>query len=127
MAPAVRTRTAEQDSFPPAKIAGLRAMVATAEYHSPEDAALRILPAVSPLAVDAVSEVRPHGRVHTHCTIQGCASIALLGVCRVRCAVVQRLWWVALGVGCGMVLCRCGCGARVKHMSTSVSTCYTCA
>ncbi|KAF5836824.1 kinase-like domain-containing protein [Dunaliella salina] len=47
-----------QDSFPPAKIAGLRAMVATAQYHSAEDAALRILPAVSPLAVEPVGEVR---------------------------------------------------------------------
>mmetsp|Transcript_346 Transcript_346/g.854 ORF Transcript_346/g.854 Transcript_346/m.854 type:complete len:822 (+) Transcript_346:2496-4961(+) len=47
-----------KDSFPPAKIAGLRAMVATAQYHSAEDAALRILPAVSPLAVEPVGEVR---------------------------------------------------------------------
>lgn len=47
----------KQDSFPPAKIAGLRAMIATSQYHSAEDAALRILPAVAPLAIDPVGEV----------------------------------------------------------------------
>lgn len=47
-----------KDSFPPAKGAGLRAIIATAQYHSVEDAALRILPAATPLCIDPVSEVR---------------------------------------------------------------------
>ncbi|KAL4446317.1 hypothetical protein ABPG77_003124 [Micractinium sp. CCAP 211/92] len=47
-----------RDGFPPARVAGLKATVATAKYHSPEDAATRILPAVGPLCVDAVHEVR---------------------------------------------------------------------
>jgi SCY1-like protein 1 len=38
-------------------------MVATSQYHSPEDAALRILPAVAPLAVDPVGEVCEHARL----------------------------------------------------------------
>ena len=33
-------------------------MVATAELHSPEEAGIRILPALGPLTVDAVGEVR---------------------------------------------------------------------
>ncbi|KAL6763611.1 armadillo-type protein [Haematococcus lacustris] len=49
-----------KDVFPPAKIAGLRAMVATSQYHGPEDAALRILPAVAPLAIEPMAEVRTH-------------------------------------------------------------------
>lgn len=47
-----------RDGFPPARVAGLKAIVATAKYHSAEDAALRVLPAVAPLCVDAVHEVR---------------------------------------------------------------------
>jgi len=47
-----------RDGFPPARVAGLKAIVATARYHSPEDAATRVLPAVGPLCVDAVHEVR---------------------------------------------------------------------
>lgn len=47
-----------RDSFPPARVAGLKAIVATAKYHSPDDAAVRVLPAVGPLCVDAVHEVR---------------------------------------------------------------------
>ncbi len=47
-----------RDGFPPARVAGLKATVATAKYHSPEDAATRILPAVGPLCVDPVHEVR---------------------------------------------------------------------
>ncbi|GFH06115.1 protein kinase domain-containing protein, partial [Haematococcus lacustris] len=50
--------TCKRDVFPPAKIAGLRAMVATSQYHGPEDAALRILPAVAPLAIEPMAEVR---------------------------------------------------------------------
>ncbi|GFH19858.1 protein kinase domain-containing protein, partial [Haematococcus lacustris] len=56
--PAAVASPAAQDVFPPAKIAGLRAMVATSQYHGPEDAALRILPAVAPLAIEPMAEVR---------------------------------------------------------------------
>ncbi|KAI7844908.1 hypothetical protein COHA_001556 [Chlorella ohadii] len=47
-----------RDGFPPARVAGLKAIVATDKYHGPEDAATRVLPAVGPLCVDAVHEVR---------------------------------------------------------------------
>ncbi|KAL4423761.1 hypothetical protein ABPG75_001062 [Micractinium tetrahymenae] len=47
-----------RDGFPPARVAGLKAIVATAQYHGPDDGATRILPAVGPLCVDAVHEVR---------------------------------------------------------------------
>ncbi|EFJ49788.1 hypothetical protein VOLCADRAFT_80567 [Volvox carteri f. nagariensis] len=47
-----------KDAFPPARIAGLRALAATKQYYSPEDAAVRLLPAVCPLAMDAIPEVR---------------------------------------------------------------------
>mmetsp|Transcript_8758 Transcript_8758/g.18684 ORF Transcript_8758/g.18684 Transcript_8758/m.18684 type:complete len:802 (-) Transcript_8758:459-2864(-) len=47
-----------KDMFPPAKVAGLRAMVATATYHNAEDAAMRILPSVAPLTIDPIGEVR---------------------------------------------------------------------
>lgn len=47
-----------RDGFPPARVAGLKAIVATAQYHGAEDAATRVLPAVGPLCVDAVHEVR---------------------------------------------------------------------
>ena len=47
-----------RDGFPPARVAGLKAIIATAKYHSPEDAATRVLPTVAPLCVDAVHEVR---------------------------------------------------------------------
>ncbi|KAL6779810.1 hypothetical protein ACKKBG_A13815 [Auxenochlorella protothecoides x Auxenochlorella symbiontica] len=47
-----------RDGFPPARAAGLRAIIATAKFHSPEDAATRILPAIGPLCIDPVAEVR---------------------------------------------------------------------
>eukprot|EP00198_Chlamydomonas_reinhardtii_P004430 XP_001693766.1 protein kinase [Chlamydomonas reinhardtii] len=47
-----------KDVFPPARIAGLRALVATKQYYSAEDVALRMLPAVCPLCMDPVPEVR---------------------------------------------------------------------
>ncbi|GLC35616.1 hypothetical protein PLESTM_000343500 [Pleodorina starrii] len=47
-----------KDAFPPARIAGLRALTATKQYYTPEDVAVRLLPSVCPLAMDAVSEVR---------------------------------------------------------------------
>ena len=47
-----------RDGFPPARVAGLKAIAATAQFHSPEDAAARVVPAVGPLCIDAVHEVR---------------------------------------------------------------------
>ncbi|KXZ49263.1 hypothetical protein GPECTOR_22g856 [Gonium pectorale] len=47
-----------KDAFPPARIAGLRALVATKQYYSPEDVAVRLLPAACPLAADPAPEVR---------------------------------------------------------------------
>ena len=37
---------------------GLQAMMATADLHAPAEAATRILPAVAPLTIDSVAEVR---------------------------------------------------------------------
>ncbi|GFR47514.1 hypothetical protein Agub_g9146 [Astrephomene gubernaculifera] len=47
-----------KDGFPPARIAGLRALAATKQYYSSEDVAMRLLPVACPLAMDAIPEVR---------------------------------------------------------------------
>lgn len=47
-----------KDGFPPARVAGLRAMIATSKYYSVEEAATRILPSVAPLSIDGVADVR---------------------------------------------------------------------
>ncbi|GIL51106.1 hypothetical protein Vafri_7196 [Volvox africanus] len=47
-----------KDAFPPARIAGLRALTATKQYYGTEEVAMRLLPAVCPLAIDGVPEVR---------------------------------------------------------------------
>ncbi|GIL75242.1 hypothetical protein Vretifemale_5022, partial [Volvox reticuliferus] len=47
-----------KDAFPPARIAGLRALTATKQYYGAEEVAMRLLPAVCPLAIDGVPEVR---------------------------------------------------------------------
>lgn len=47
-----------RDAYPPARIAGLRALAATKQYYSAEDVAVRLLPAVCPLAMDGVADVR---------------------------------------------------------------------
>ncbi|CAD7699921.1 unnamed protein product [Ostreobium quekettii] len=47
-----------RDTFPGAKVAGLRALAATIEFHGPEDIAARVVPMLGPLAVDAVEDVR---------------------------------------------------------------------
>ena len=39
-------------------VGGLQAMMATADLHAPAEAATRILPAVAPLTIDSVAEVR---------------------------------------------------------------------
>ena len=55
-----------RDGFPPARVAGLKSIVATAQYHTPEDAATRVLPAVAPLCIDAVHEVRASALACVH-------------------------------------------------------------
>ena len=47
-----------KDPFPPARAAGLRAVLATAKHHGPEEVATRVIPMVGPLCVDPVQEVR---------------------------------------------------------------------
>lgn len=47
-----------KDPFPPARAAGLRAVLATIEYHSAEDVAARAVPMIGPLCIDPVQEVR---------------------------------------------------------------------
>eukprot|EP00879_Flechtneria_rotunda_P024000 GHRR01025421.1.p1 GENE.GHRR01025421.1~~GHRR01025421.1.p1 ORF type:complete len:475 (+),score=152.72 GHRR01025421.1:1950-3374(+) len=47
-----------KDSFPPARVAALRALVATAKYYSPDEMACRALPTVAPLCVDQLADVR---------------------------------------------------------------------
>ena len=47
-----------KDPFPPARAAGLRAVLATNEYHSAEDIAARAIPMIGPLCIDPVQEVR---------------------------------------------------------------------
>lgn len=44
-----------KDSFPPARCAALRAIVATIKHYSPEEVACRALPAVAPLCVDPLA------------------------------------------------------------------------
>eukprot|EP00193_Tetraselmis_chui_P006190 CAMPEP_0177758280 /NCGR_PEP_ID=MMETSP0491_2-20121128/4101_1 /TAXON_ID=63592 /ORGANISM="Tetraselmis chuii, Strain PLY429" /LENGTH=752 /DNA_ID=CAMNT_0019274005 /DNA_START=433 /DNA_END=2692 /DNA_ORIENTATION=- len=47
-----------KDAFPPARIAALKALVATADKHGPDEAAQRIIPSIAPFAVDPVKDVR---------------------------------------------------------------------
>jgi len=47
-----------KDPFPPARSASLMSIVATAEAYTPQDYALRILPAVAPLLIDPEGDVR---------------------------------------------------------------------
>jgi len=47
-----------KDTFPPARVAALKALVATADKHGPEEAAQRILPSVAPFVVDPIKDVR---------------------------------------------------------------------
>jgi SCY1-like protein 1 len=47
-----------KDPFPPARAAGLRAVLSTAKHHGAEDVAGRVIPMVGPLCVDPVQEVR---------------------------------------------------------------------
>lgn len=47
-----------KDSFPPSRSAGLLSMGSTAKYYTADEIAQRALPAVSPMMVDKVQEVR---------------------------------------------------------------------
>lgn len=47
-----------RDSFPPAKIAGLKGLAATVELHGAEDAAQKVVPLVAPLTIDSTEDVR---------------------------------------------------------------------
>ena len=47
-----------KDVFPPSRIAALKALMATAHFHSPEDVAHRVVPAIAPMCLDSVPEVR---------------------------------------------------------------------
>jgi len=49
---------AMKDHFPPARVAALRAVVSTEKFHTPEEIASRVVPAVAPLCCDQVQEVR---------------------------------------------------------------------
>lgn len=64
-----------RDSFPPARSAGLLALKATMAHYDGQEVAMRLLPSVSPLAVDADAEVRT-------------AALDLIDVCIVRPALV---------------------------------------
>ncbi|WIA22885.1 hypothetical protein OEZ86_009825 [Tetradesmus obliquus] len=47
-----------KDSFPPARVAALRALIATVKHYDANELALRALPAVSPLCIDPLTDVR---------------------------------------------------------------------
>lgn len=47
-----------KDPFPPARSAGLNAILITSEYYSVKDIAARLLPAIVPLLIDGSGEVR---------------------------------------------------------------------
>jgi SCY1-like protein 1 len=47
-----------KDSFPPARVAALRALVATVKHYDANEVALRALPAVSPLCIDPLTGKR---------------------------------------------------------------------
>ena len=49
---------AMKDPFPPARMAALRALQGTTSLHDAEDVATKVIPMVSPLAVDGVQDVR---------------------------------------------------------------------
>ncbi|KAF6265414.1 armadillo-type protein [Scenedesmus sp. NREL 46B-D3] len=44
-----------KDSFPPARVAALRALIATVQHYDANEVALRALPAVSPLCIDPLA------------------------------------------------------------------------
>ena len=47
-----------KDPFPPARAAGLRAVLATAKHYGAEEVAGRVVPMVGPLCIDPIQEVR---------------------------------------------------------------------
>eukprot|EP00210_Caulerpa_lentillifera_P001710 g1643.t1 len=50
-----------KDQFPPARLAALRSFVATRKFYSTEEIATRVVPAISPLCIDGVTEVKTVG------------------------------------------------------------------
>lgn len=64
-----------RDVFPASRIAAIKALMATAAYHSAQDVAGRVVPAISPMMLDTVGDVRsaackvrvPH--LHFICTV----------------------------------------------------------
>lgn len=52
-----------RDPFPPARSAGVMAILATQQYHDMRDVAGRILPALCPLATDQEKMVRDNVRI----------------------------------------------------------------
>jgi SCY1-like protein 1 len=47
-----------RDVFPASRTAALKALMATSGYHSAQDVAARVVPAISPLMLDSVGDVR---------------------------------------------------------------------
>eukprot|EP00892_Ulva_mutabilis_P012798 jgi/Ulvmu1/9891/UM057_0047.1 len=50
-----------KDIYPPSRSAALKALMATSAYHSPHDAAGRIVPCIAPLMLDSSPDVRQVG------------------------------------------------------------------
>ena len=47
-----------RDVFAPSRIAALKALMATAAYHTAQDVAARVVPALSPMMLDSAADVR---------------------------------------------------------------------
>ena len=47
-----------KDQFPPARLAGLKALVTTRKYYTPAEVANKVIPCASPLCIDGVEDVR---------------------------------------------------------------------
>ena len=50
-----------KDIYAPSRTAALKALMATASYHSAQDVAARVVPSIAPLMLDASSDVRQVG------------------------------------------------------------------
>lgn len=47
-----------KDQFPPARLAALKAFIATKKFYSQEEVATRVVPSISPLTIDGIPEVK---------------------------------------------------------------------
>ena len=56
-----------RDVFPASRIAAIKALMATAAYHSAQDVAGRVVPAISPMMLDSVGDVR-----QAACKVRNC-------------------------------------------------------